>query len=437
MPTLTQLFSVPNNEVLAAYVTEDGRYLYYNHLYGTDPNNKGRIIKRDLVTGNETIIFEKSRFAAWNSVYVAKDNKIYFFGEADDDQGVLRSTVVIVDLNDDSVVVVQHPNTGDCNEFIGVAYDEKNDRFIVGERKGGAVTTGSSWPNGGGLWIIPRSTITDPSTWQRVHEFSPLGSESINPGVTKVLIAGNNVFVTLTGASTRGIQKASLDDLTTWTSIEQGDSFARNILGNGDIIAYAKESGSNTLLIRYSTDNGETWNEYDTGIDLSTDKGSGILLYGKYVIVIHAKVSSHNPADVYLVDLENQTTQHVGSLTTYDMLEGTARHENVFFTNRNNSTSYIYKLTFDTPRRLSLSTNKQTANAGEVITLTATLTDDQGNPVSGEIIEFYVVRCGLSRNAIIGEKIGTATTDENGQATINYTLPTTPGKVWFRAIYKG
>jgi len=49
---------------------------------------------------------------------------------------------------------------------------------------------------------------------------------------------------------------------------------------------------------------------------------------------------------------------------------------------------------------------------GTTISITATLTDNQGNPIQGKTLHFY---------GTDGTEITTATTDTNGQATFNYT----------------
>jgi hypothetical protein len=66
---------------------------------------------------------------------------------------------------------------------------------------------------------------------------------------------------------------------------------------------------------------------------------------------------------------------------------------------------------------LVVSSNETSLAAGEVATLTATLTDNNG-PVSGQAISFVISTNNSSGSIAIS---GTGTTDVNGQATANYT----------------
>ncbi len=69
-----------------------------------------------------------------------------------------------------SCTKIRIPNTGDCNELVGV--DTNGSYIVAGERHKGGSVSGSSWPNGGGLWLIPVATYNNTSTYQRVYEDS-------------------------------------------------------------------------------------------------------------------------------------------------------------------------------------------------------------------------------------------------------------------------
>jgi len=66
------------------------------------------------------------------------------------------------------------------------------------------------------------------------------------------------------------------------------------------------------------------------------------------------------------------------------------------------------------------------------VQLIATLTDSDGNPLSGKTINFYYRASGTTTWA----NAGSATTDANGRATVTVTLDV-PGTYDFRAEFPG
>jgi len=447
MPTLSQLIEISDSaEPIPSYVTEDEKYLYAVLNFGGNPNNQGRIVKIDLTQSppSLTALLTHSRLAMWQQVYLKEKNKLYAFGELDDENGTQRAGVAIADLSNDTAQIVYHPNTGDCNEFIGVAYDEKTKQFIVGERKGGGVTTGSNYPNGGGLWTIPLEDILNPSAWNRVHEFSPLPNESVNPSVFKIAIVGDQVFVILKGDSIARLVKASISDLTTWETIEDLD-IATGIEKWGKRIAYvSKDPNTGNAVLKYSDDGGATWNTIDLGASPSTLSDLAMpvimpILYGKYAIV----VAQHSQgAKVLLVDIDGGSVSQIDTMTNPYCPHnvGTQRNDKVFIGNSaSQSPGYIYQLSFDTRYVIAIALSKTNPAPGETITITATLKDANGNPVSDAEIEFYVITAKVD-DRHYGDLIGTAKTDANGNASVQYTIPSTLKQgdvVVFRAVYKG
>jgi len=128
-----------------------------------------------LNNGTLKVLYSHSsyRFTAWQVIYNETEGKIYAVGQYYDGS-YWRSTIFIIDVNSNTVTYVRHPHTDDVNEFIGV--DEYKGYLFVGERNRGGGSAGSSYPNGGGVWRIPKSTITDTSTWKRIWE-DPDGRE--------------------------------------------------------------------------------------------------------------------------------------------------------------------------------------------------------------------------------------------------------------------
>ncbi len=93
-------------------------------------------------------------------------------------------------------------------------------------------------------------------------------------------------------------------------------------------------------------------------------------------------------------------------------------------------TNIVINFVPDAPARVQLSASPTTVNAGSTSTFTATVTDANGNPVSGETVTFT-----LSTNmsgATLSSMSGT--TNSNGQATVTYTAGSTPGADTVRAL---
>jgi hypothetical protein len=74
----------------------------------------------------------------------------------------------------------------------------------------------------------------------------------------------------------------------------------------------------------------------------------------------------------------------------------------------------------------SITATSLTATAGSAVTLTSTLHDSQGNPLSGFGINYYIG----------SQNVGAATTDASGLSSISYT-PTTAGTYTINAMYVG
>jgi len=413
--------------------------LYISELYGGNPDNKGSISKLDLSTGTKTSLSGwLSRLACWGGVVDLKNNKIYIVGESDDENGVLRATLIILDLSSETVSIVRHPSTGDCNELVAVALDYRNNRLIVGERQTGGDTTGSDYPNGAGLWVIPLDDPTDTSKWSRVYE-DPDGSE------WRVLaIYGDELWAAQShGNSAKNrIIKAPLNDLTSWTVVESyNNNFIPGLSVFGKRIGYVLRDDSNNIILKHSTD-GQTWSSIT--LESNADAVGGRLqIFGKYALVL-IDVPATGELHVYIVDLDNNQVVYNTTLTGVHggfnkaiIPAGNA----LFFGYGGGATTpgYIKKLEFDTKYVLELDVSPPNPSPGTTVTLTATLKDTDGNPVQGATIHFFAVHeIGeyLDHNTV--EYIGNATTDSEGKASIKYTIPSdAKGKIWFRAVYEG
>lgn len=435
MVTVSQLVQITSaQEPIPLFIRNN--YLYISANRAGFADNSGRIYKYDLNTGSLTTLTSIPGYAMWEGSISYVDNKIIRFGQLNDPNGVLRSGVAVIDISNDAVNTVYHPNTADANEFIGVAHDYKNKLFIVGERVYGGIGTGSNWPNGGGLWIIKYDGILNYTSWSRVYEFPN------NPEVTSIAIFKDVVYVGLfRNGSVAKVSKASITNLTSWTDVEStAVTTARPYVDADDnMIAYGLASGNN-YVVKWSTD-GYTWNSATVeSVDTTQETLVNVKIVGKYIFVAIGKLSSWT-TNLYMVDTST------GAVTTLQTnMSGAMNNKTFYYDGSQNlymSTAYIrsgyigsiYRITFDRKSVLVLSA-PASVSAGQTITLTATLTDGT-NPISGATIEFYVCDS-FSIYSPVGTFIGSATTDSTGRASITYTVPPTAGgTLIFTAIYKG
>jgi hypothetical protein len=420
-------------EILPMYVKDN--YLYINVNRGTNDTGPGYIDKLDLNTGRRTTVATVPRYAAWQGVVDYIGGRVVKFGQLGDAGGVLRSGVVVFDPSSDSVSTAYHPDTGDTNEFIGVAYDHGNRRFIVGERQYGGDTSGSNWPNGGGLWVIPYDRLLDYTGWMRVYEF-PNSSE-----VTSVAVFRDNVYVGLwrAGQFTR-VSVARINALTSWSDLRSGlnPNVRPYVDAEDNLLAIGYGTSDGRFRVEWTSD-GSTWNGVNvTPSSTDSDMLMNVKVVGRYIVVGVGKQPSWR-SDLFIVDTNTGSVARlyvnmVGSINNKPFLYDGRQRLYIGTVNLGGAESaVIYSLVFDGRRILSLSV-PPVAGPGETITLTATLTDG-ANPVPNAVVEFYVVDsvCAYSP---AGRLIGTATTDSNGRASVRYTIPST-GRFMFAAIYKG
>jgi hypothetical protein len=422
-------------EILPMFVRGDSLYINMNR--GSDDLGPGRIDKLDLVSGNLRTVVTIPRYAAWHGVVDYIGGRVVRFGQFADANRILRAGVVVLDLSRDSIAMEYHPNTGDANEFIGVAYDHKNKRFIVGERQYGGVREGSNWPNGGGLWVIPYEGLLDHRTWTRVYEFPDY------PEVTSVAVFKDYVYVGLwrAGRFTR-IVRASLNNLASWGSVitNTNPNVRPYVDAEDNILAIAYGAADGKYWVEWTTDGSNFRRAQITPSSTDSDMLMNVKVVGKYIIVGVGKQPSWR-SDLFIIDT---TTGNVTALQ-FNMV-GSINNKPFFYDGRQNlyigTVNYnsgefgrIYRLVFDGRRVLSLSVPSSVVS-GQTITLTATLTDGV-NPVSNAEVEFYVVDS-VSGYSPVGTYIGKATTDSGGRASITYTVPSDArGKLMFAAIYKG
>ncbi|RLI95726.1 MAG: hypothetical protein DRP00_06380, partial [Candidatus Aenigmatarchaeota archaeon] len=291
-----------------------GDCLYWGHNYGggfDGAERYGRIYKTNLTTLNTTTLYTGERRAAWQGFYL--NGNVYAVGEEHDTEGVMRSAVYIINTTDDSVTAVLHPNTGDCNEFVGV--DHNSTHIVVGERVIGGVTTGSNWPNGGGVWAIPISTITDTATWQRTYE-DPDHYEWFN-----IAYFNNKWYAVLGACNTTGAWKVlSSSDLVNWntelnyTTQNYGNDFrACMIKCDSKLVVLAPVAATGT--IHMFVFDGSTWTDYDLGLAESYNgrlRGMWDEANSKLIVFI-ANYDSPRKHKVYKVNLDGTELKLIAS----------------------------------------------------------------------------------------------------------------------------
>ena len=422
-------------EILPVYV-KDGRVLYINVNRGADNLGPGYIDKLDMGANTRTGVATISRYAAWHGVVDYVGGRVVRVGQFGDP---LKAGVVVVDPSRDLVSMAYHPNTADINEFVGVAYDRKNRRFIVGERQysDDAVKTGSSWPNGGGLWVIPYESLLDPTKWSRVYEFPN------NPEVTSVVVFKDYVYVGLwrAGQFTK-VSRAGIGSLASWVDVRSGlnPNVRPYVDAEDSLIAMGYGTGDGRFRVEWSFD-GSTWDYVDvTPSSTDSDMLMNVKVVGKYIVVGVGRQPSWR-SDLFLVDTGTKSvytvqTNLVGSVNNKPFFYDGSQNLYIGAVNYNtNEPSTIYRAVFDGRRVLTLSVSK-TVVAGQTVDLVATLTDGV-NPVPNAVVEFYVVDS-VGLYSAVGTLIGTATTDSTGKASVRYTVPSNAvGAVVFAAVYKG
>jgi acyl-coenzyme A thioesterase PaaI-like protein len=414
------------SEVLPIYVGGSRLYLAVD-----DGGGYGRIYRYDLGSGDLDEVWsgEGARFSQAALDYI--NNRAVVVGLAEDSGGLPRSAVFVFNPSSEGVDVEVHPNTDEINMFRSVVYDHVYRRFIVGERGYGADASRvrSSWPNGGGLWVVPYEGLLDHSRWCRVYEFPG------NPEVASVALHTDSyVYAALwRDGSVSKVVRSSLSSLVSW-----GDVFSARLNvkssvhseGNVLHISYIDIYGG--FYVRWLV--GTSW--YYTVIGSVGDNVRYVAVegVGKYVVVAVGKPGS-STSDIYVVNTAGGGWSVVGA-----DVAGIVDGRRFLYDGRRSLYigsvgGRVYRLLFDYGRVLTLTASPSVVRVGRTVTLTAVLRDEDGNPVSGATVDFYVAHSVGSSPA--GHLIGSRTTDGTGTASITYTAPASPGRLMFFAVYRG
>jgi len=277
-----------------------GNYLYWGVNYGG--GTTGYIYKTDLTTLTTITIYTGNYKAEWQGVKVG--NYIYAVGEEKDAGGIFRSSIHIIDTTTDAVTAVRHPDTGDCNELIGV--DTDGTIIVAGERVGGGGTTGSLYPNGGGVWRIPIATITDPSTWERTWE------DPNHYGWNNIAYFNGKWYAILHSADSFGRWRViSSSDLYNWTT--ELDYTAQNVGVRSDpglvkcgdkLVALAPVADTGTFHMFVF--DGSSWIDHDLGISIPSENNGIVGLWNPSVnrLIIAIDYFTSVKHDIYSINVD-------------------------------------------------------------------------------------------------------------------------------------
>jgi hypothetical protein len=420
-----ELVSV-GREVLPIHVS--GNYLY---LAVDSGDGYGRIYRYNLGSGDLDEVWS-GRGVRFSQVALDHiNNRAVVVGLAEDGGGVPRSAVFVFNPSSEGVDVEVHPNTDEINMFRSVVYDHVYRRFLVGERGYGtdASRDRSSWPNGGGLWVVPYEGLLDYARWVRVHEFAG------NPEVTSIALYDDyKVYVGLwrDGSISRTVY-SDISNLVSWTLFDsvrldvkayvdsEGNIISRSLVDTVNFLSVMWFSGS----ISYSRNIGTVGSNVRSAVSK---------VVGKYIILATGKPESLT-SDIYLID-----TSGSGFSVVAADVPGIIDGKRFLYDGRKSLYigsvgGRVYRLSFDYGRVLSLTASPSVVRAGETVTLTAVLRDENGNPISGAVVVFYVAHSVHSSPA--GYWIGSGTTDGTGTVSITYTPSISPARLMFFAVYHG
>jgi len=422
---LEELVSV-GSEVLPIYVSGSRLYLAVD-----DGGGYGRIYRYDLGSGDLDEVWsgEGAKFSQVALDYI--NNRAVVVGLAKDSGGLPRSAVFVFNPSSESVDVEVHLNTDEINMFRSVVYDHVYRRFIVGERGYGTDASGgrSAWPNGGGLWVVPYEGLLDYSRWMRVYEFAG------NPEVASVALhVDNYVYAALwRDGSVSKVVKSSLSSLVSWSDVYSARlNVKSSVHSRGNVLYIPYVDTSSNLLVRWYVGTSSYYTVIGSvGSNVRYVAGEGV---GRYVVVAVGKPDS-STSDIYLVDTAGGGWSVVGT-----DVAGVVNGRRFLYDGRRSLYigsvgGRVYRLSFDYGRVLTLTASPSVVRVGGTVVLTAVLRDEDGNPVSGATVDFYVAHSVGSSTA--GNLIGSRTTDGTGTASITYTAPVSPAKLMFFAVYRG
>jgi len=295
-----------------------------DRIYGHNADPKpSRIWVYYLGNGTLEVLYSDVdyRFTTWQAIYNETEGRIYAVGQYVT-ASANRSAVFVIDVNTNSVSYVTHPNTGDVNEFIGV--DEYKGYLFVGERNRAGSTTGSSYPNGGGVWKIPKDTWNDTSSWERIWE-DPHGRE-----IRAIRVYNDELYVLAVPGQGYGTNITlyrynettnTFDEVITFTDIDTSFDFA-GFMDAGEYL-YIAVCNSTTGTIHILAFNGIVIVEdFDTGVP----NYHSVRILAKNIVDEDAIFLGTDRGDIYLVVWSSKRVLKLGEIPMkHTIPEGSSR----------------------------------------------------------------------------------------------------------------
>jgi len=326
-----------------------GNELFFGQNWLT--SNIGWLLKANLTTKEKTVLYTGNRLAMWQGVI---DGSLCWAAGEDRDTGnIWRAALARITMS--GAEIARHPNTGDCNEFIGFMDD--NTQFVVGERKSGGDTTGSSYLNGAGLWTIPKSTWDNTSTWSRVYEDTDLYEWF------SIAKFGSTYYALLVPYSNGKWKVMKSTNLTTWTvdldyrgqTLTYDYSGQLIHLGNKLALISPVQSDSKWHLFVLSTEGG-SWTDYSLNIALASENAWVSAYYDSTIQRIIFLIARGTTTDhtIYSIktdgtDLRTEVTNLQGTIGAFTprMYEYCYKDGAVYYPicTYTSNTSYIGKVT--------------------------------------------------------------------------------------------
>lgn len=205
-----------------------GRKVYWSSFRSSNGGTQealGYEYVYDLDAQTNTEICSQAGKAHWLAVYDAVRNRIYGVGQAHkviDNR--LYSAVMTINTTNDACGIEFMDETGevtdDINELIGVVDD---DTQIVAGEGGVMYMYGGDFPNGAGIWTIPKATIDDASTYTRTYEDANVGWSWFS-----LCKRGSTYFGLLNNVTDGSFYIKSSSDLVNWAVAVDGSSRAIN-----------------------------------------------------------------------------------------------------------------------------------------------------------------------------------------------------------------
>jgi len=276
------IFNLTNMEEVTVYGTLNNNLIWANNR---GSGNIGYIHVTNLST-LETRSIAIPNGAFWQAVFDGEN--VYIVGQGLEN---LHSILISFNLKEfPKHNLTYRADTADANELIGIYQNDTH--IIAGERVKGGNKKGSKYPNGGGLWVIPKESIADNATWRRIYEDSDQFewiSIAYSPRFKKW-------YAYLSDVKSGAYKIISSNDLKNWKVEIKEKGKGVNVKGMLRII----NGYPFVVTVNFTTDSihllifNESWKEYNLGIKIN--KGSQsvkiIDLKNDKILLIHSYIEN-------------------------------------------------------------------------------------------------------------------------------------------------